>query len=548
MQAAAHPGAILLNFVVAGVLAFIIGGIALMLMQRAIHRNMMTVGGTHPYLLPDDRPRRAADAPLELALERPAGGGRAGHLLWRHVVAHATAGLVFAIVAAILLLRLGGLELLPLRTAVVTWAYAWPTVLVLGMLIGPDRSLQGVMLLGYFGVLAALCVIAAAVGTTTLAVGGVPVPGILQPAMIWLLYAAPTCFLLLFLNRTIRTIGPLILIFVFILLTGAHVSISLLSYKPVLDVGLTIAVALGIGGHTFFWLTGLVGLMAALWPAWRAVAWLRDRYAAKRTSDLLLTSGTIWMIQAAQIGFSFLNEQGLSGAALAIVPLVAWRLTLSLTLRGRAKAATERPPIRLLLLRVFGFGRRSRRLLDLLGARWRLIGSIDLIAAPDLASRTVEPSTFLEFVRGRLERLFIRSPDDLAARFASLDHRPDPDARFRVNQLFCADDTWRSAAIGLMEGASLVVMDLRGFGPHRRGCVYEIETLLDTVPIDRLVFVIDRTTDRSGLETVLFEHWKRLDMSSPNVSSANPVLRLLEVRGNDTASVRELLAIASLQT
>ena len=47
------------------------------------------------------------------------------------------------------------------------------------------------------------------------------------------------------------------------------------------------------------------------------------------------------------------------------------------------------------------------------------MGSIDLIAAPDLASRTVEPSTFLEFVRGRLVRLFIRRPDDLRARIAS---------------------------------------------------------------------------------------------------------------------------------
>ena len=157
------------------------------------------------------------------------------------------------------------------------------------------------------------------------------------------------------------------------------------------------------------------------------------------------------------------------------------------------KEARARPPMRLLLLRVYGFGRRSRRLLDLLGTRWRLLGSIDLIAAPDLASRTVEPSTFLEFVRGRLARLFIRSPDDLRARIAGIDDRPDPDARFRINQLFCSDDMWKAAVTHLMGEASLVAMDLRGFGPHRQRLRLRARDLLDTVPLDRLVFMIDWT-------------------------------------------------------
>ena len=200
--------------------------------------------------------------------------------------------------------------------------------------------------------------------------------------------------------------------------------------------------------------------------------------------------------------------------------------------------------MRLLLLRVYGFGRRSRRLLDLLGTRWRLLGSIDLIAAPDLASRTVEPSTFLEFVRGRLKRLFIRTPEDLRTRIAALDDKPDPDARFRINQLFCSDDMWKAAVTHLMGTASLVAMDLRGFGPHRRGCVYELETLLDTVPLDRLVFMIDWSTDRKGLEAILFAHWQRLAADLPNLVAVQPTLRLLDVSGSDAAAVRTLLAIA----
>src|SRR5262249_10806616 len=238
------------------------------------------------------------------------------------------------------------------------------------------------------------------------------------------------------------------------------------------------------------------------------------------------------------------REQGVVGALAAAAPLLAWRLTLSTALRPLVAQAWSRPPRRLLLLRVFGFGRRSRRLLDLLGTRWRLLGSIDLIAAPDLAARTVQPSTFLEFKRGRLASLLIRLPQQRRERLAAIDHAPDPDARFRLNQLFCADDTWRQAVTRLMGEASLVAMDLRGFTPQRLGCVYELQTLLDTVPVEHLVFLFDRTTDRAGLDKVLTEHWQRLDPASPNVDAATATLRLLDVSHGDTHAVARLLALA----
>ena len=82
---------------------------------------------------------------------------------------------------------------------------------------------------------------------------------------------------------------------------------------------------------------------------------------------------------------------------------------------------------------------------------------------------------------------------------------------------------WKAAVTHLMGTASLVAMDLRGFGPHRRGCVYELETLLDTVPLDRLVFLIDWSTDRKGLEAMLFAHWQRLagGFAEPRLGAAD---------------------------
>jgi hypothetical protein len=546
----AHDGAIIFNLLVAGVLTFILGAIALVMLQRAILRNMMRTGG-HGFSPPaDDRPRRPAANPLAFDTAPVAATTRsdAGRLLWRHGVAHAVAGLAFAAVATVVLFRFADMEFFPLRTAVVTWAHAWPTVLILGLLVGRDRRVQLLIAAGYFGVLALICAISELRGTPPLPLAGLTVPGFFQPIVLWLLSAAPSVFLLLFLNRTIRSIGPLVLVFVFVLLLGSHVTMSLMLFDTLRDAVITLAVILHIDGYAILPLVGLAGMIVAAWPAWRCVAFLRDRYAAKRSSELLLTADAVWLLQALVMAINLFRDHGSIAALAAALPWIAWRLTLHAALHPVLKAARRRPPMRLLLLRVYGFGRRSRRLLDLLGTRWRLIGSIDLIAAPDLASRTVEPSTFLEFVRGRLARLFIKSPDDLQQRIAAIDDRPDPDARFRVNQLFCSDDMWKAAVTHLMGEASLVAMDLRGFGPHRRGCVYELETLLDTVPLERLVFLVDWSTDRKGLEGVVFAHWQRLAADSPHLASPHPALRLLDVSGGDPAAVRKLLAIAEART
>jgi hypothetical protein len=46
---------------------------------------------------------------------------------------------------------------------------------------------------------------------------------------------------------------------------------------------------------------------------------------------------------------------------------------------------------RLLFLRVFGSPTRSEKLFDLLAARWRYAGSIELIGATDVARGRFEP-------------------------------------------------------------------------------------------------------------------------------------------------------------
>jgi hypothetical protein len=95
-----------------------------------------------------------------------------------------------------------------------------------------------------------------------------------------------------------------------------------------------------------------------------------------------------------------------------------------------------------------------------------------------------------------------------------------------------------------MTQADLVAMDLRSFGPANAGCVFELQALLDLVPLGRLVLLVDRTTDRPFLERTLRERWQELAVGSPNATDPAPRLLLLDA-GDVPAAVRRLEGLAA---
>ena len=199
-------------------------------------------------------------------------------------------------------------------------------------------------------------------------------------------------------------------------------------------------------------------------------------------------------------------------------------------------------PSPLLLLRVFRSGRAAEDLLDALGARWRRLGPIRLIAGPDLAQASLEPHEFYDFVSGRLSRQFIRDGRDVEARLAERGPRADPDGLFRVEDFFCHQDTWQPAVSRLMHESDAILMDLRGFSPTSRGCQVEIELLVHTVPLGRIVLLADRTTDLGLLGTTAEAAWARLPADSPNAAEPAPVLRVFLAGSRQRRTVRRLLA------
>jgi len=142
-------------------------------------------------------------------------------------------------------------------------------------------------------------------------------------------------------------------------------------------------------------------------------------------------------------------------------------------------------------------------LLDQIASRWRYIGPVRMIGGPDLAVNNVEPDEFLAFVSGRTRRLFVNGPEDLAERIRNLETRTDRDARYRIDEFFCFDDTWRPTVNQLLARSDAVVMDLRSFGAANEGSTHELELLASRGALGHTVLLADETTDRALLESIL---------------------------------------------
>ena len=174
---------------------------------------------------------------------------------------------------------------------------------------------------------------------------------------------------------------------------------------------------------------------------------------------------------------------------LAFLPLIL--MSILIIFLWRLTGGQVAPPRRLVLLRTFGSRRRSTQLLQDLTRRWRWIGSVDLVSAPDIASEVLDPDEFVDFLRGRLSLRFIDGPVALERRVNQVDLLPDADGRFRVNEFLCRVDDWKPLVEVLVTSADTVVIDLRGFSPTHLGVVHEVERLVNLIDLRHVIAVVD---------------------------------------------------------
>ncbi len=495
---------------------------------------------------------------------------------WVGLVPYALAGVAYALVATVALLWSDRLELLPGRVLILTLIWAWPVVLTAMTTAAGSWGQRVGLVLAYAAVLLLLSpastsdtvtVWALSVGTPTLALApflthrlhamgplvlmvtlpagiglmlGFQVPGTLDPQgtllsspalLVGLLITVTAVMVVLALRRDLLPLGL--------------AATTLVGLEGLLLVG-----GLGLGGaelHSVLFqnvaLVMTLGVVVATWFATLAARALGNSYRAQNVSDQMVAADAQWLIFSYSLFLQLLvSDDPFVAVPFTIAAFVAFRATLWFACRPLARAAWAHDEARLLLLRVFGDSGRSEQLMRGIGRNWRHIGSIELIAGPDLALANLEPHEFIDFVSGRLSRAFIADGVDLRDRMDQAQGRPDPDGRFRVNEFFCHDDTWRATLQALARSSDAVLMDLRGFSRERSGCIYELGQLLALVPLRHVTLLVDRTTDHELLAATLHDSWRTIETGSPNLAVAAPTVQILSTAGVGRRSINGTLA------
>ena len=487
---------LLFHFLNVMLLTALVAPLVLWRYRRAVLAGMQTKVGAAIALAPALGPRpRAAPASLPGVDAKLAWEARMRRRVFVAVVA---ALLPPALLLAVHYVVVNGLPLTPAHLLLFAATATLMAVPMVGVLTA--ISFSRTVVLG----IATLCAFAAASVAVSMLqrplMGKVPTLDQLLNFFTFLEFAAVTLAVPLVLAaaigaRRVRGVAPFVfaglLVFATAPLLGMHVTQLLGAMRW--SAGSVLSGGIHVGAIVLALPVGLL--------AWWRLKSLARAYDAKRFSDAQLLAHNWWLMFVAVYAVEQVNAHPGSAALVQTVAVAAlayalFPFLLSHTLARAQRGLPAMPRRMLLVLRIFGDSARTGALFERFASRWQRYGPVTTIAAPDAAAATVDPGDLLRFATGRIAAGFVTSRDDLVQRLASLDVEPDRDGRYRITELCCRDDTWQGTVVALIARADAIVMDLRGFTPARRGAEFELEQLATRASPDRVVLVVDATTDR----------------------------------------------------
>ncbi len=316
-----------------------------------------------------------------------------------------------------------------------------------------------------------------------------------------------------------RGVAPMVLV---VSLASSLLAVAMVQY-----------VVKGFGLETA-WPWRVAGFAVGAWVGYLAVRGLQTAYEQRRFSDLELFVDSWWLVYLLMQTTIFLIMGQHAGHVLVLASFVPFVILRRLVWKSMAVPGADQPPRALLLLRVFAADRRMQALFEGLEARWRHVGPIRMIAGWDLALRNIGPADFVAFLGGRLRRLFVRDPRDLAARLASLADERDVDGRYRVGHFWCHADTWQPTMRALADRCQAVLMDLRGFTRNRDGCRYELLHLARHARSLPVLLLVDSAKAYDELRALVAgaedpgARWVVADLASDAMALDDALLEMLQ--------------------
>lgn len=461
---------------------------------------------------------------------------------WNNVVIYGLAGLGYALIMSLAVLVSSRIEILPFRFLTTIWIYLFPTLFTIYLVAIPERKTRLIIPLGYFSTYFIIIFLAA-------------FPDWKAMAGVFILFfqfnLPPTLLILAFLNQHTKAVAPLIMAFVFFVVTGIILSLSY-GLEPMAEIvkafiystEIISPLALApIISATLLILSGvlIMGIFGIF-----LLAWIKRQYQHKRINDQSLLIDAIWLVFAFYQPIRLIFENPwwiLSGLVAFLVFKTITKVGFSIT---KEKATPAKIP-QLLFLRVFSLGVKSQKIYNAITKFWRYTGNVLFITGPDLITSTVEPHDFLDFLSKKLSQRFIDSEKALNQQTRNIDTIPDIDNMYRIHDFFCYDNTWKMALSRLTKESEVIVMDLRSFSAQNAGCTFEINELINLVHLEQIIFIIDKTTDKNYMYQVMTEAWKTMESSSPNRSTAGN-LKLFDYEKTKSGETQNLLQAITIAT
>lgn len=376
------------------------------------------------------------------------------------------------------------------RTLTLTIVYGWIVIPVLGLL---ERWSRGKILLWSLVYVAASGVVVMLNSNANQHLAAV---------LGWLVSEQLPMLVVVFAltGRKLRSVAPYLLLVLFPLMASSLVGLSALDVVLHQAVD-TWVVDLVVMTNSFvvFGLFGILPWLLAFYPLKVFARYLAAAYRRKLFSETWYLLAGLWAIALLIQALVLSHSLGFSAYGL----LLAWWV---IPLSARFLEAWLRPqhtPPMLLLLRVFRGDDSMEALFDSVVEKWRYSGNTLLIEGKDLALRNLEPDELFSFMSGHLGDRFISDAAHLQSALKDIDLQADPDGRYRVNEFFCFDNTWKAVLLSLIAGCNRVLMDLRGYNEQRAGCSHELAVLANTPNLNRLVVLYDGATQREVAEKLL---------------------------------------------
>lgn len=200
-------------------------------------------------------------------------------------------------------------------------------------------------------------------------------------------------------------------------------------------------------------------------------------------------------------------------------------------------------PLTIVYLRLFDNQPRIRTFIE--GA-WREFGYVHLLRSAD----AVTAPEFRDARRtGDLTGLFVSDPATMLAALDRAPADPLPKGRYKIRRIapttirvrdrygsypvravLCHGGFWREAVDLLLDRADLVALDLSGYTDRNLGTRYELQRVIDRIPVEQVVFLRDQWSKKRYLEAEIQQAWSQMAAGSPN---AGPAARWAAVVATD---------------